>query len=180
MFSTFRPGIPCYDPANLETVEIESRCPIKVGVSKHFLQRHLDGPTHQLLSELSTGDIDGQADPMESLDFSQLQTFQQRQQLPPMREAVPVSGFVVMEDSSRIKLIHPDEMSSVVGLTLHDMSFSCLCPIYPADDCTGDYNFLMEGKVDTQPNSPPIVSSGALEISLEEEVGNSAIADEAS
>lgn len=127
-------GIPCYDPANLETVEIESRCSVKVDVSKQFLKGHLKSPILQWLSEAPSQDKDHQeGDIVASLDFSQLQTVDDQQlRLPKMKDRIPVSGFVVMEDSSRIKVIHPNEISSVLGVTEHHMSFSCLCPIYPA------------------------------------------------
>lgn len=128
------PGIPCYDPANLETVEIESRCSVKVDVSKQFLKGHLKSPILQWLSEAPSQDKDHQeGDIVASLDFSQLQTVDDQQlRLPKMKDRIPVSGFVVMEDSSKIKVIHPNEISSVLGVTEHHMSFSCLCPIYPA------------------------------------------------
>lgn len=136
-------GIPCHDPANLETVEIESRCSVKVDVSKQFLKGHLKSPIPQWLSEAPAQDKDHQeGDIVASLDFSQLQTVDnQQQRFPKMKDRIPVSGFVVMEDSSKIKVIHPNEISSVLGVTEHHMSFSCLCPIYPAASIKEERDF---------------------------------------
>lgn len=146
-------GIPCHDPANLETVEIESRCSVKVDVSKQFFKGHLKSPILQWLSEPPSQDKDHQeGDIVASLDFSQLQTVDdQHLRLPKMKDRIPVSGFVVMEDSSKIKVIHPNEISSVLGVTEHHMSFSCLCPIYPAASIEEE-----ERDVATQVTSPEI------------------------
>lgn len=128
------PGIPCYDPANLETVEIASSCAIKVGVSKQFFEVNLKKSEQQWILEVPIEESDKQSEIIESLDLSQLRTEDHYFQLPRARESIPVNGFVVMDDSSRIKVIHPDEVSSELGVGEHRMSFSCLCPIYPALD----------------------------------------------
>jgi len=131
-------GIPCYDPANLETVEIASRCPVKVGVSKQFLDANLQKSEQQAISEVPLEEKEKPSEIIESLDFSQLQTDDHHFQLPLAREAISVKGFVVMDDSSRIKVIHPDEVSAELGITEHLVRFSCLCPIYPAPNSDED------------------------------------------
>jgi hypothetical protein len=132
------PGIPCYDPANLETVEIASRCAVKVGVSKQFIEANLKKSEQQWIPEVPLDEKDKGSELIESLDLSQLQTEDHHFELPRAREAIPVNGFVVMDESSRIKVIHPDEVSSELGVTEHHLSFSCLCPIYPALDAEDD------------------------------------------
>lgn len=138
-------GIPCYDPANLETVEIASRCAVKVGVSKQFIEANLKKSEQQWIPEVPLDEKDKDSEIIESLDLSQLQTEDHHFELPRAREAIPVNGFVVMDDSSRIKVIHPDEVSSELGVTEHHLSFSCLCPIYPALDAEDDNSLNPRG-----------------------------------
>lgn len=73
-FSSLVPGIPCYDPANLETVEIASRCAVKVGVSNQFLDANLKESEQPLIPELPSEEKEKQSEIIESLDLSQLQT----------------------------------------------------------------------------------------------------------
>lgn len=148
------PGIPCYDPANLETVEITPRCPIKVGVSKQFLESNLKKSEQECILDVPLEEEGSQTEIVASLDLSQLQTEDRQFQLPRAREDILVNGFVIMEDSLRIKVIHPDEASSVLGLTRHHMSFSCLCPIYPAHN---------DGKNDLPVRCPSPVDLNAAE-----------------
>lgn len=146
--------IPCYDPANLETVEITPRCPIKVGVSKQFLESNLKKSEQECILDVPLEEEGSQTEIVASLDLSQLQTEDRQFQLPRAREDILVNGFVIMEDSLRIKVIHPDEASSVLGLTRHHMSFSCLCPIYPAHN---------DGKNDLPVRCPSPVDLNAAE-----------------
>lgn len=164
------PGIPCYDPANLETVEIASRCPVKVGVSKKFLDANIKICEQQAMPEVTLEDKDNQSEIIESLDLSQLQTEDHHLQLPLAREAISVNGFVVMEDSSRIKVIHPDEVSAELGITEHQMRFSCLCPIYPAPN--GDDDRVTQEKTQL-PVDLNALEDGALATAVDMEVGAS-------
>ena len=109
-----------------------------MGVSKQFLEANLKNSEQQWIPEVPLEETDKQSEIIESLDLSQLQTEDRHFQLLRARGGIPVNGFVVMDDSSRIKVIHPDEVSSELGVTEHHMSFSCLCPIYSGFDAEED------------------------------------------
>lgn len=115
-----------------------------MGVSKKFFDANLQKSEQQAIPEVTLQEKDIQSEIIESLDLSRLQTEDHHLQLPLAREAISVNGFVVMEDSSRIKVIHPDEVSAELGITEHQMRFSCLCPIYPAPN--GDEDRVTQEK----------------------------------
>ncbi|KAG0572445.1 hypothetical protein KC19_VG095700 [Ceratodon purpureus] len=138
-------GIPCYDPANLETVEIASRCAVKVRASEQFHEANLKISEQQRTPDVPVEENHKQLEIIESLDLSQLQTEVHHFQLPHARGGIPVNGFVVMDNTSRIRVIQPDEVSSELGVTEHHMSFSCVCPIYPLLDAEEDKPFNPRG-----------------------------------
>ncbi|KAG0593991.1 hypothetical protein M758_UG037700 [Ceratodon purpureus] len=163
-------GTPCYDPANLETVEIASHCAVKVGVSKQFLEANLEKSEQQWLPDVLVEKNGKQLEIIESLDLSQSQKEDHHFQLPRAREEILVNGFVLMDNSSRIGVIHPDEVSSELGVAEHHMSFSCVRPVYPALDAEEDKPLFLKGPspVDLSA-SEDVVHEAPVDIEVQEE-----------
>jgi hypothetical protein len=163
-------GIPCYDPANLETVEVESRCLVKMGISKQLLK----APVNQSIIQQATTVLPSAAEMAKEMNpvalpdaQQQLQTVHQGQQLPHVRAGVPVEGVLIMEDSSRIKLIHPSEVESVLGVASHGMSFSCMCPMYLACDNLLPLEHLHQNIPSPESVQPLQAGSTAIPVAME-------------
>lgn len=140
-----------------------------MGVSKQFLDANLQKSEQQAIPEVPLEEKENQSEIIESLDLSQLQTEDHHFQLPRAREAISVNGFVVMDDSSRIKVIHPDEVSAELGITEHHMHFSCLCPIYAAPN--GDEDKVIQERIQLPVDLNASEDQGAQATSLDMEVG---------
>jgi hypothetical protein len=72
-----------------------------------------------------------------------------------------------MEDSSRIKLIHPSEVESVLGVASHGMSFSCMCPMYLACDNLLPLEHLHQNIPSPESVQPLQAGSTAIPVAME-------------
>ncbi|KAL2608096.1 hypothetical protein R1flu_026669 [Riccia fluitans] len=103
-------GIPCYDPANHETVEVSSRCSVKISVSREFSRATMDYE-------------DIPVDPVLLTDTE----FPLK--LPHVRESIAVEGVVILDEESKLKIIHTSEAPAVLSVKQHDMTFTCVCSV---------------------------------------------------
>ncbi|CAM6102771.1 unnamed protein product [Calypogeia fissa] len=103
-------GIPCFDPANHETLEFSSRCTVKVSMSKEFVTANMEmavsivDPMRQLVRGKSYG-------------------------LPYTKERVSVEGVVLLDEASKLKILHTAEAPVSMNVKQHDMTFTCEIPI---------------------------------------------------
>ncbi|CAM6098843.1 unnamed protein product [Calypogeia fissa] len=103
-------GIPCFDPANHETLEFSSRCTVKVSMSKEFVTANVENavsivdPMQQLVRRKSYG-------------------------LPCTKERVSVEGVVLLDEASKLKILHTAEAPVSMNVKQHDMTFTCEIPI---------------------------------------------------
>eukprot|EP00249_Psilotum_nudum_P010719 c22718_g1_i1 orf=119-2434(-) len=114
-------GIPCFDPANSETVEIPTQFVIKVDATKQFFKSSL----HQMESQKqgSLNDMLGMIWPAKAKDRS-LEKF------PSVRESFNVEGVIMMDQTRKIKVMHPIEALTELAVKEHKLSFTCYCPLY--------------------------------------------------
>ena len=106
---------------------------MKVGVSAQFLEENIKKSEQEWTPLEEKENLPSEI--IESLDLSRLQTEEKVDpQLSRAREGILVKGFVVMDDSSRIKVITPEQVASELGVTEHKMSFSRVCLIYSDEE----------------------------------------------
>ncbi|BBN01886.1 integrator complex subunit 11 [Marchantia polymorpha subsp. ruderalis] len=103
-------GIPCYDPANYETVEVSSRCAVRINVSKAFVQTNMNWEDR-------------------SIDPMLLTRPENVLKIPHTRERTAVEGVVILDETSKLKIIHTTEAPTALNVRQHDMSFTCVCSI---------------------------------------------------
>ncbi|XP_002975487.2 cleavage and polyadenylation specificity factor subunit 3-II, partial [Selaginella moellendorffii] len=94
-------GIPCHNPANHDVVEVPSHCLFNVEASKELVSLSMSSyysSTQSAMEDSMTSDR--------------------------CKPGIPVEGIVLTTNSSKIKLVHPFEVPSVLGEPKHDISFS--------------------------------------------------------
>lgn len=116
-------NIPCFDPANHETVKFPPRDVTKVSMSK----RLLDDGTVSLDSFRPK--VPG-TDPREA-------SAELWKTLPHVRTKVVVEGVLVTDPNGEKKLMHEGEVPAALGMEQHKLGYSCLCPIYAVSGTAG-------------------------------------------
>ncbi|KAI3951674.1 hypothetical protein MKW92_015825 [Papaver armeniacum] len=106
--------IPCYYPANNESVHIASTQYVKIDASESFIQNCLK-PTHKCVkscSDSNTNDTTTVSSPITEMN----------------NESV-AEGFLIMEKTKRAKAVHKGELMSTLGLEEHKIQFAYCCSV---------------------------------------------------
>lgn len=103
-------GIPCFDPTNHETVELSSRCAVKVSMSKSFVGANME--THVSI-----------VDPMQHFILGSSNS------LPYTKDRISLEGVLLLGEASNLKILHTAEALVSMKLKQHYMTFMCEIPI---------------------------------------------------
>eukprot|EP01018_Ginkgo_biloba_P021793 Gb_26095 [translate_table: standard] len=109
-------GIPTYDPANNETVDIPSRHAVKVDVTKAFLRNNMS-----MAKCMNQRKVTNMGLAMQGANGLQE---------PLVRDRIPVDGIVFMENRQKAKVLDPSEALAILGEEEHKVHFTCCCPIH--------------------------------------------------
>ncbi|KAK1309067.1 Cleavage and polyadenylation specificity factor subunit 3-II [Acorus calamus] len=109
-------GIPCYDPANNDTVVVSSTKTVKVDASETFIRTCLnDGfKCHNKQLEDSWTSSSGHSGSLNLISS---------------RDEVVAEGIMVMEKSKKAKIVLENEYLHIVGTEKHELQLSCCCPV---------------------------------------------------
>eukprot|EP00246_Nothoceros_aenigmaticus_P004728 TRINITY_DN1639_c0_g1_i8.p1 TRINITY_DN1639_c0_g1~~TRINITY_DN1639_c0_g1_i8.p1 ORF type:complete len:440 (-),score=65.99 TRINITY_DN1639_c0_g1_i8:496-1815(-) len=117
-------GIPCFDPANHETVKIAARNSVKISMSNRFLieaEASVDWAMPGSVLERLPTDVSPE----------------ECKTLPVVRNKIAVEGVLVTDCKSEKRLLHQAEVPALLGVEQQKLSYSCVFPIYfSADDGT--------------------------------------------
>ncbi|XP_009765931.1 cleavage and polyadenylation specificity factor subunit 3-II [Nicotiana sylvestris] len=114
-------GIPCYYPANNETVCIPSTLYVKADASREFLKSSLS-PNFKFLNTSSRADID-------LILNARTESFVQ------VCDDRVAEGVLTMQKNQHPKIVHQNELMVMVGGENHEVQFACCCPVRVSDDC---------------------------------------------
>lgn len=110
-------GIPCFDPANGEVIEIPSRLVIKVLASEQFLAGAQPGLTYASVEN-------------EVLYTTTQQNF--FKDIPDAAKNGSHSGIIMMDQQKTIQILHPQEAFNALNVSQHRLLYQCYCPVYMA------------------------------------------------
>ena len=109
-------GIPCYDPANNETISIPSTHFVKAVASDAFVRSCLN-PNFKFLKSSSEDGHDS--------------SFKSRNSMPRLQvidERVS-EGILVLEKSQKAKVVHQEELLLMLGEKKHKIQYAYCCPV---------------------------------------------------
>ncbi|RZC57977.1 hypothetical protein C5167_005283 [Papaver somniferum] len=106
--------IPCYYPANNESVHIASTQYVKMDASESFIQNCLK-PTHKCLKSFS--------------DSNTNYTTTVSSPITEMNKESVAEGFLIMEKTKRAKAVHKGELMPTLALEEHKIQFAHCCSV---------------------------------------------------
>lgn len=111
-------GMPCYYPANNDTVHIPSTQYVKIDATRAFIRNCLN-PNFKHVNSSEEGKPDvGYADTDDALAL--LQT----------RDERVAEGILVMEKTKKAKVVHQAELLPILGVDEHKVQFAYCCPVH--------------------------------------------------
>ncbi|XP_059288125.1 cleavage and polyadenylation specificity factor subunit 3-II [Lycium ferocissimum] len=135
-------GIPCYYPANNETVRIPSTHCIKADASKEFLKSSLS-PNFKFLQATSRADTD----------------FILNERTEPLvrvcDDRVAEGAIILQKDGQHSKIVHQNELMVMVGGENHEVQFAHCCPVRVSNE-------LKDVALSPGENMPPVLDKQSL------------------
>ncbi|KAJ4838953.1 hypothetical protein Tsubulata_050079 [Turnera subulata] len=123
-------GIPCYVPANCDTVCVPSTPFVKAHASDTFI-RSCSSPNFRFSKSSEDNPSLVSASRKAA---AQLQVCDER----------VTEGILIMEKNMKAEIVHQDELLDVLGETKHEVSFAYCCPAYANDSKeSGNRNLIL-------------------------------------